>query len=301
MVVIQSHKCVTTDVRLLAMLIGHMDDSGSVESHLFTLSCLVGHGGMWQWIEWAWLQCLEKKNKQLKAEGRTELSRYHASDCSFRHNEFADWTVPEQIELTEQLIRIFRNHSLVIVSYTLDLRDLVAEFPEAKGDPRALAHVLLLTHIMKYIAEKILNDPRYLKDRIAMIHDRGAYDAVLLEAFNHVKKDETLINHDRFTTISPMGWEDCIPLQPADLIAYGNFKVVERESGGHKRRKDFASILDLNSIGGRGVKIQRAGLREIREKLDEESMQVLFRNARIRPIPKPGRDPHRRPEQRKKV
>jgi hypothetical protein len=63
------------------------------------------------------------------------------------------------------LIKVFQSYPLVIISYTLDIRDLIAEFPEAKGDPYGLAHVFLLTHIMKYIAEKILSDPRYIKDR----------------------------------------------------------------------------------------------------------------------------------------
>jgi hypothetical protein len=39
---------------------------------------------------------------------------------------------------------------MVIISYTLDLRDLVAEFPEAKKNPKQV----------KYIAEKVLADKR---------------------------------------------------------------------------------------------------------------------------------------------
>jgi hypothetical protein len=245
-----------------------------------------------------WLNVLEKKNKELKAQGKKELSRYHASDCSFRYNEFKDWTVPEQIEFTDQLIRKVFRHPMVIISYTLDTRDLVAEFPEAKEKPHGLAHILLLNHIVKYIAEKVLTDKRYLKDRIVLIHDRSEYDTVLLEAFNHLKNDETLVNRDRFTTIAPMGWEDCVPLQPADMIAYSNFKTVERETAGHKRRKDFALILDLSSIGGRGVKLQRPAFREIREKLDDKSKKILFENARIRPIRKARRKVGKRATQR---
>jgi hypothetical protein len=248
--------------------------------HPTFLPCLVGNGGMWQWVEWAWLGVLEKKNKELKAQGRKELSRYHASDCSFRYKEFEDWSVAEQIELTDQLIRRVFRHPLVIVSYTLDTRDLVGEFPEAKENALGLAHVLLLNHIVKCIAEKILRDKRYADDRIALIHDRSEYDAILLEAFNHLKSDETLPNRARFTTITSTGWENCVPLQPADMIAYSNFKTVER---GHKKRKDFELILDLDSIGGRGVFLKRQAFREIREKLDTESKITLFKNARISP------------------
>ena len=102
------------------------------------------------------------------------------------------------------------------------------------------------------------------------------------------------VHRERFVAISASGWEDSIPLQPADLLAYENFKIVERESAAHKRRKSMELILDLDSFAGRGVKLQRAGIREIREKLDEESKEILFRNARIRPIQKSGGKPHKR-------
>ncbi len=264
------------------MLKGYMDDSGSASSNLFTLSCLIGHTSMWLWVEWAWLNHLEKKNSQLKAGGRTELSRFHAADCSSRFGEFKGWTVPEQTEFMAGLIRVFQRHSLVIISYTVDLKDLIAEFPEAKNNPRGLAHVLLLTHIMKYIADKILGDPRYADEDISLVHDRSNYDAVLREAFDHMRNDQTFARRERFTGISAKGWEDCVPLQLADFLAYENFKIIERESAGHPRRKSMELILELDSFGGRGAKLQREGIRQIKSKLHDESKEILFGNARIR-------------------
>jgi hypothetical protein len=89
-------------------------------------------------------KCFGEEESELKAQGRKELSRYHASDCSFRYKEFADWSVAEQIEFTDQLIRKVFRHPLVIVSYTLDTRDLIAEFQESKGkSPWVGAHTLV--------------------------------------------------------------------------------------------------------------------------------------------------------------
>jgi Protein of unknown function (DUF3800) len=259
---------------------GYIDESGSPQSGLFTLSCLVGYGSMWQWVEWAWLNCLEKKNEQLAAQGRQQLSRYHAVYCSRRQKEYKDWSASEQIEFTGWLIKVFQRHPLVTISYTVDLRDLVEEFPEVDDKPYGLAHVLLLNHIMNFISEKLLSDPRYSKDWIALVHDRSDYNTVLSEAFKHMKNDSTFAHRERFTTIEPMGWENCIPLQPADLIAYENFKIVDMANL-KKRRKSMELILDLDSFAGRGVKIERAGIKEIRDKLDEHSKQILFQNARI--------------------
>ncbi len=263
------------------MFTGYIDDSGSRKSNLFTLSCLVGHGSQWFWFENEWVKCLEKKNEQLKSQGRPLISRYHAADCSSCFREFKGWTPEEQIDFVKCLIRVFQRHPLVISSYTLDVRDLIAEFPEAEKEPYGLAHILLLNHIMKYVAEKILGDPRWPTDRLALVHDRGAFDAVLAEAFGYMKNDETLLHHECFTTITSTKWEEAIPLQAADLLAYENFRCVERETAGHKRRKALELILDLDSIGGRGVKIQRQGFKEIRARLDKESTRILFANARI--------------------
>jgi hypothetical protein len=261
---------------------GYIDESGSAESHLFTLSCIVSHGGQWWWFENAWLRWLDKKNQELRKQGRKELSRYKAADCSWYKNEFDDWTKDEQIGFVEGLLNVFRYHNTAIISYTVDLRYIAEEMPEASKKPEAVAHILLLSHIMVWIGERILDDKRYASDRISLIHDRTAgYDAVLLDAFNAMKNDEKFKPRNRFTTIAPMGWERCALLQPADLIAYENFKIIERKHAGEKAPKFMELLLDLDSIGGRGVEITREGIKEINAKQTGESRRALYGNARI--------------------
>lgn len=209
------------------MLIGYLDESGSGKSGLFTLSCLIGHTTTWLWIGWAWLNCLEKKNEQLKAEGRTELSRFHAADCSSRVGEFTGWTEAEQVEFMSSLMKVFQRHPLAIISYTLDIRDLVAGFPEAKRDPYGLAHVLLLTHLMKYIGDKVLSDSRFIDEQIELVHDRSKYRTVLLEAFNHMKNDQTFTQRERFTGFLFKKWQErvlsswqtCLPTRILRLLS----------------------------------------------------------------------------------
>jgi hypothetical protein len=94
-----------------------------------------------------------------------------------------------------------------------------------------------------------------------------------------------------------MGWETCVPLQPADLIAYENFKIVEREAAGVKRRKSMELILNLDSFAGRGVKLKPEAFKEIRRKHIEESVRILFENARIRPSQQTNNKEAKHPEQ----
>jgi hypothetical protein len=196
------------------MLTGHIDESGN--SRLFTLSCLVGDGSMWLWIELAWTKLLEETNALLRAHGRPEISRYHASDCRNLRGEFAGWSTDEQREFTRKILRIFQKHPLHIHSYSIDLQALVEEIPETKPNPRGFAYVLLLNYLMISIGRTL---ELYPKDQIALIHDRCEYDAVLSEAFNHMKNDQTFKHRDQFTTIVSMSWEDCIHLQLADFLA----------------------------------------------------------------------------------
>src|SRR5258708_4091804 len=197
--------------QLFMVLTGHIDEA--FDDEWFTLSCLIGWGAEWSWIDLEFAGLLDKTNASLKAQGRPTISRYHATDCSARKKEFRDWSTEEQIEFTKAILEICRRHPLFVVSYSINLKELVEEIPETKPNPQGIAYVLLLYQLMIEIGNLIFTQPRYSKDRIALVHERCAYDSALLEAFNQMKDDETFQYRERFTTIAPMGWEDCVPLQ----------------------------------------------------------------------------------------
>jgi hypothetical protein len=274
----------TFERKLFAVLTGYIDEGFNEE--WFTLSCLIGWGGMWFWIENEFEKLLEKTNASLKAQGRPTISRYHATDCSNLKNEFRDWSVDEQIEFTKGIVQIVRTHPLVVVSYSINLKELVKEIPETKSNLQGFAYVLLLYHLMVEIGNVVLSQPRYSKDRLALVHERCPFDSALLEAFNQMKNDESFQYRDRFTTIVSMGWEDCVPLQLADLLAYENFKEAQRSSVQRPRRKSLASLLDLNNFGGRAKGLDRHWIREYKkvfDAMDETTKHLLLTTARIVP------------------
>jgi hypothetical protein len=267
------------------MFHGFMDESGSSQSKLITLSCLAGDWSQWFYLEIDWQKALDKKNKQLRDQGRQEISRFHATYWSTSTGEFDGWSKDEREEFGGRLIVIIKRYPLVVCSYSLNTDDLIEVFPEAQKRSNELAHIILLTHIMKYVAEKILGDARWPKERLALTHDESQYNAVLLEAFNHMKDDATLQHRELFTTLEPKTWRECIFLQPADFLAYENYKAVERESAGHQRRVPLKLILEANTFAGTNVKLLKPAFEEIRGKLDGESKHLLFKNARIK-LPK---------------
>ncbi|HEY2117682.1 MAG TPA: DUF3800 domain-containing protein [Candidatus Acidoferrum sp.] len=272
--------------RNFAMLIGHIDDSGDDKTRLFTLSCLVTSGGIWGRFEHDWKHCLKKKNKELKKQGRKQISRFHATDFNFSYGDFIGWDSSERKDFSERLIKIFAEYNVAIFSYTISLRELQEVIPESAKNPVGLAHILCLNKIMIEIGSTIFAQRNYAKEKLIFLHDRGNYDAVLLEAFHFMKDDKLFEFRDHFVSIAPMCWKDCILLQPADMIAYENFKIIERKEGGHASRTSMDLILNLESIGGVGKKITKVGLEYINGKLGEEARQILYENARIRQFSK---------------
>jgi hypothetical protein len=135
------------------------------------------------------------------------------------------------------------------------------------------------------MSDKVLDDPRWCDDPLTIIHDWSDCNSVLLDAFGHLKDDMSLKHHDKLVTIVPMTWQECLLLQPADFIAYENFKIVERRKAGRNTHISFLKVLDLESIGGRGVEITKIGLEEIKSKLDADPVTrtAMFQDARILP------------------
>ena len=57
-----------------------------------------------------------------------------------------------------------------------------------------------------------------------------------LDGFNQQLADPAFEHRNSFTTFAPAGWENCIPLQPTDLVAYENFKDALRKINPRERR-----------------------------------------------------------------
>jgi hypothetical protein len=79
--------------------------------------------------------------------------------------------------------------------------------------------------------------------------------------------DPTLARRHLFTTIASVGWEDCVALQPADLLAYENFKEGFRNVPGatqRKRRAIFTEIHSLDSFGANLRMIDREDIARLR-------------------------------------
>jgi len=254
------------------ILHGYIDES--YNSRFFTLSCLLGRPKDWMWFESEWKKVLRQKNQKLKHEGRKEITRYHAADCSSRKGEFEGWAIDEQIEFAKRLLAIFNKYMTSVVAYTLPIADFKAIFPENANDLFPAMYRMLTNFLMNQTVHEIRTQAgSQAIDRvsIALIHDRSPYDHSYLAAFNFCKNDATFEGRHIFKSITPLGWEDCIPLQAADMLAYETFKDVENKASGRNRRKSLTSILEGTKFGGRSKFFTRRTLKFLRDTIEADA------------------------------
>jgi hypothetical protein len=266
---------------------GYIDES--YNESVFALSCLMAFGSELIWISWEWEKCIERWNARLKMQGRPVLSRYHAVYCSNLRKEFRDWSRDEQRELTSDLIGALRGHSIDTLAFAIDMKEFHSVFPEARKEVKPDVTGFIYGAMTKFLIYTLANE--YCADHsechISLIHDRCEYDGVMAEAFNNC-----------FTTIEPRSWSNCTLLQPADLLAYENFKEAMRILDPRPRRRSLELLIDRNTLGG-GVKfLNREALLALREwfrRKDEErglAMDSKGREKKVRELALPAHNEH---------
>ena len=126
-------------------------------------------------------------------------------------------------------------------------------------------------------------NPGYEDTRIVLVHDHTKfYDTVLNRAFFEYKDDPGFRYSKYFTTIAPMTWQECIPLQPADMVIYETRKQALRNQGGFGLEGEIKKLLDLPSFGGSAFYFRKDNLEEVKTLLDE----IKYDLGKVPPTPK---------------
>jgi hypothetical protein len=208
----------------------------------------------------------------LAKQGRKMLSRYHATDCANLRNEFKGWDVTEQIEFTKKLLAIFKRHWVNVVAYTMPMEHFYAEFPEYADDPFPACYSILKLLMVEIVDQIERARERYgdiRKVNIAFFYERNPYGGTLTNTFNNAKNDPTFAERDSFKTIAPVGWEDCMAIQPADLMAYDVMKNAKQQMAGKPQRKTIQFLLSTGTFSGRAMSFKPNVFAVLRKLIDE--------------------------------
>ena len=230
-------------------------------------------------MERQWKLHLRAKNKTLKRAGRPLISRYHASDCSSRHGEFEGWSHDERDAFVLGLFEIFRRIPFHTVVFNTQLDELCEVFPEWANDRLDAAYGLLTTFNLYLIAQEFTAFARNGRTpRITLFHDRtaadGRYDPTILKAFNRQISKPDFPYRDYFTTIAPLRWDQCIALQPADLVAFECFKQAQAKLDGREPRRSFKALLNMENFGIHSKTFPKSGLLKLRKEMIKAGLEI---------------------------
>ena len=255
------------------VLRGYMDESCAKDQKLFAFSCLIATGKDWSEMERSWNLHLAAKNKQLKKAGRQTISRYHATDCNGYFGEFRGWNPEEQIEFVKGLLGIFkRSGGVHAVGYDINIDELCEVFPEWCKDRLEAAYYVLTKFVMFTIGEDFSRMGKGVPAKITLFHDRtanGKYDPTILRAFTEQLVDKDFDFAQYFTTIAPLAWQNCIALQPADLVAFEVLKDSQLRLEAKRRRKSYTALLDLEEFGIHTRSFTKEVLVMMREEMEQ--------------------------------
>ena len=205
--------------------------------------------------EWDWERCIQEWNQWLRARHRKQLSRYHASDCSNKKNEFKRWSSNERNELTADLIKILQKYLLHTLAYAIDMKKFYKVFPsfrkKAKREVLKLIYGMMTKFLVYTLGDEILAGiPAAL---VSLVHDGCSYDSAMSSAFNQCLTDPTFKHKQIFSTLCSRKSCECLPLQSADFLSYINFKESHSLLSGRKRSIPLVKLIEGNQFGG-GIK-----------------------------------------------
>jgi hypothetical protein len=232
--------------RIFAMLTAYLDES--YYNRTFCVGGWVLRENKWSAFERDWDKCIEQERQSSISRGFPPISRYHASDCSSLQNEFDEtkgWDVGRQIKLSKRLLGIIVKHRPhgVVIGGSVDL--FVKHFPEDKNRWRKALYYYSIALVMNELNE--IRKAHYPDEKITIFYDRGKLSSMAAVAFHSLKNDSYASGEDLapyFVTMAPLGWEDCILLQAADLLAFEGMKRVDGHIAGNTViRRSFAELL----------------------------------------------------------
>lgn len=240
------------------MVVGCYIDESRGPNRTFALGAAVAKGVDWTWIKRDWKRCLERKNTQLRQEGRPCISSYHASDCESRFEEFRGWERAEKDRFITELISIVRAHHIHLVGFSVDLDELAAVFPQIHPDYLERAAYGMLAWLT---FPEVVKDAKHLhkSPEISVVYDQGHVTQHMMLAYGRMISSRPF--GPMFKSIEKASRE-LLPLQVADLIAFEAMKDRDNEKGEKRRarRLSLSALLTGKCNEARGLHLNRRGL-----------------------------------------
>ncbi len=225
------------------MLTAYMDESYNNRT-LCVAGWLSSEEG-WERTESQWAERIQYERRISLKKGQVPISRYHASDCANRRGEFEGWTKERLTRFSKRLTEIIGRNKPVGIVVGASLDDFEARFQSEGLGREWSCYAGCIMQNFLWIGE--IMERSFPEERVTIVHDRGKLSATAVKIFNLMLADTKYQNRKYLATIDRRGWEDCVALQPADLLAYEGYKLVDaRLRGNLDLRRSLQRILGKN-------------------------------------------------------
>ena len=114
-----------------------------------------------------------------------------------------------------------------MASYTINLAEMQDVLPETKASPYGFAYLILLWYLMDEIISRTLTREPSEAIHLFFMIAPTSMECIWMRRYFRINDPLNAALKQHFFSITPMGWENCIPLQPADLMAFENMKESE--------------------------------------------------------------------------
>lgn len=237
--------------------------SKSAEVHVpkvFVVGGFLANAAVWTAIEKPWVE----QNRKFG------VSRFHAADVNARDGEFAGWSKTHRDSYVLPLLGIIRDqgrylHAVSVGMYPRDYKKIINGHGRKLFGPPHIACfkscIVLIAHEME-----LMGLPR--EDQIEVVFERNDFESDCVKIFCALKDNPAFKLRHRLATCAPGSWEDFLPLQCADMIAYDTYRLLEDKNVGMGRtRKSLESLYPKN--GFMGFYFEQDLLRSMKEPLEK--------------------------------
>ena len=199
-------------------------------------------------LEHEWSKLENKWKKRVKKAG---VSRFHAAPLNCYDGEFESWKgTNKSKEFVVPLLNIIKRRNLVGFSFAMILEDYKKYTSQTAKDKLGTPYLCCFKHCIA-MAAQAMNMP--LDDKIAVIIDRNPEENEAVKLFYRIKDDSSVPYRHRLASCVPGSWEEYVPLQPADMIAYDTFKLLHDTHIREKKdwRKSLKAIYESRPLFGK--------------------------------------------------
>jgi len=150
--------------------------------------------------------------------------------------------------LTKRLVGLLGQYPLIGIAVGVSYPEFKTSFKKFKHNDQDIdAYRICLCHFLHLVGTLVMHF--YPDEHVAIIHDWGKYDSVGREVLGALlASEQPYAKH--FTSIAPLKWQTCIPLQPADFMAYEGFRYTKafKKSEDAGMRKSLQALFKSNVI-----------------------------------------------------